>query len=132
MQPTPRQLPAGTQVKTLQQQEQERLAQEAAYQQYLQEQAQMQAQRPAPTQGLPAGAGAFPGSAPGAPSDGLLGSTMKAIGDFFTPDKKLGEMVPASQNPLAAGPGVGIGGEMRRRQLEEQERQATQGQAQRR
>lgn len=130
MQPTPRQLPAGTQVKTLQQQEQERLAQEAAYQAYMQQQA---AAQQAPAQApQPAAPGAFPGSAPGAPSDGLLGSTMKAIGDFFTPDKKLGEMVPASQNPLMSAPGVGIGGEMRRRQIEAQVNEAEQGQAQRR
>lgn len=132
MQPTPRPLPPGTRVKTLQEQEAERIANEEAYRRYEEDQRNrpQQPAAPAPVGGLPGGL-PFPGSVPGAPSDGLLGGTMKAIGDFFTPDKKLGEMVPASENPLMAGPGVGIGGDARRRQIDAQVEEAMQAEAQR-
>ena len=55
----------------------------------------------------------FPGSNPQAQSDGLLMGTFRKIHDLFTPDKPLTEMVAPEDNPLAAGPGVGVGGEMR-------------------
>lgn len=107
-----------------------------------QQQAQMEAQRqnqpPAqmqPVGGTPGNVDQilrqFPGSAPGAPSGGLLSDTLRAIGGFFTPDKKLGEMVPASENPLMSRPGVGIGGEARRRQIDELEEEAVRGQRRR-
>lgn len=59
----------------------------------------------------------FPGSNPSAQSDGLLMGTFRRINDFFTPDKSITEMVPADQNPLAAAPGVGVGGEMRNQRM---------------
>lgn len=123
----------GSPIKTLEMQQAEELAMQQQYQQYMAQQAAMQSQQtpqplPPPQGGTP---GNFPGSAPGAPSDGLLGETYRNIRNFFTPDKKLGEMVPASDNPLMHSEGVGIGGEARRRQLEEQERRALEGQMQR-
>lgn len=123
----------GAPIKTLEMQQAEELARQQAEQQYLAQQAAAQQQPQQP---------AFPGSAPGAPSDGLLtrawdsasGMAKDAynwVDDKLTPDKKLGEMVPAANNPLMHGEGVGVGGEARRRQLEEQERRALEGQMQR-
>ena len=72
----------------------------------------------------------FPGSSPQAQSDGLLMDTYRRINDFFTPDKSITEMVPASQNPLAAAPGVGVGGEMRNQRVNQVVDEATTGKKQ--
>jgi hypothetical protein len=123
MQPTPRQLPPGTQVKTLQQQEQERAQQEALYQQWL----ASQAQQGAPAGGMRTTANQmpFPGSNPDMGEPGLLAQTMDRIGQFFGGDKTLA--VPAERNPLAAAPGVGIGGEARRKAVDEEVERASGG-----
>jgi len=72
----------------------------------------------------------FPGSNPQAQSDGLLTGTLRRINEFFTPDKPLTEMVAPEDNPLAAGPGVGIGGEMRNQRVNQVVDEATTGKKQ--
>lgn len=99
----------GAPVMTLEDQRRMQAQQQAAYEAYMAQQAAQQPQTPPPP---------FPGSNPASQEPGLLMRTYNAIDDFFTPDKKLGEMVPASQNPLMAGPGEGIGGRRRREEID--------------
>jgi hypothetical protein len=67
----------------------------------------------------------FPGSNPDMGEPGLLAQTMDRIGQFFGGDKTLA--VPAERNPLAAAPGVGIGGEARRKAVDAEVERASGG-----
>lgn len=108
----------GAPVMTLEDQRRLQAQQQAEYEAYMARQAAMQGQ--GGMQAQPAAASpAFPGSNPASQEPGLLMDTFNAIDRFFTPDKKLGEMVPASQNPLMSAPGVGIGGAARRDRIDE-------------
>lgn len=101
----------GAPVMTLEDQRRMQAQQQAAYEAYMAQQAAQPQQQMAPPP--------FPGSNPASQEPGLLMRTYNAIDDFFTPDKKLGEMVPASQNPLMESEGVGIGGAARRDRIDE-------------
>lgn len=108
----------GAPIQTLEDQRRMQAQQQAEYEAYMAQQAQMQQGQPAqpqPTAAPPP----FPGSNPNAQGGGLLMDTYNAIDRFFTPDKPLGEMVPASRNPLMESEGVGIGGAARRDRIDE-------------
>ena len=124
MQPSGR-TSTGAPIMTLEDQKRQQEQQAAAYQAFMAQQAAAQAQAQQAAAQPAANRMPFPGSNPQMGEPGLLARTYGAINDFFTPDKKLGEMVPASQNPLMAGPTEGIGGRARREQIE----QAVEGKA---
>jgi hypothetical protein len=131
MQPSRTRTSTGAPIYTLEQQRRDAqnfAEQEAEYRRQLAlNQQQMAAQQPQTD--VPAQR-AFPGSNPAMQEPGLLARTYNAINDFFTPDKSITEMVPVENNPLAAEPGVGIGGRQREQQLRRLEEEAVQAKKQ--